>query len=397
MKLTLTCIAALMAASPAFAQDLCGGSGTGGQWIGGTQTASDITTSDAHREQLALVLGAAPYVGLFTLSDTTSVRIEAAGRGAGDPLIEVFDAAGGIVASDDDSGGGGAARSELDLDAGTYCVAMKSYEDNPMSAFMRIGRTDQEALTPGNAEAVEGDAATTGDCATARPFGDLGTIQSASVDDAGFWSFTLATPTAITITAQNEAADPTIALFDADNVELASNDDSNGLNSMIEQASPLAAGDYCISVGAINDTSLPIDLSISVYDPDAALAALYLSGEASPPLDGSVDITNLGVLQTRMRHDLQIGAQTSWFTIDAPQGGLLLLEAIAASEGGDPWMVLYDDLGRKIAVNDDSADGLNSQITTRAQPGKFVIGVKQLGDNPQGFVRLVFERYVPAQ
>ena len=32
-----------------------------------------------------------PMCRCLALSDTTEVRIEAAGRGAGDPLIEIFD------------------------------------------------------------------------------------------------------------------------------------------------------------------------------------------------------------------------------------------------------------------------------------------------------------------
>lgn len=395
MELTLTCIAALMIASPGLAQDLCGGSGTGGQWIGGTQDASDISTADAHREQLALVLGETPYVGLFSLSAATPVRIEAAGRGAGDPLIEIFDADGGIVASDDDSGGNGAARSELDLPAGTYCVSMKSYEDTPMSAFMRIGRQDQDALTPGSSE--NQTSPSTGSCAEARPFGDLGSTQSVPVDENGFWSLTLDAPTALTITATNDDADPTLTLLGPDNAEIATNDDHDGLNARIEQSSPLPAGDYCINVGAINDSSLPIDLTIAAYDPVAALAALYARGEASPPLDGSVDVTDLGPLQARMRQDLQLGPDTSWFTVDVPESSLLLIEAIAAGDDSDPWLVIFDDLGRQVAVNDDSGDSLNSMIAARVQAGKYVIGTKQVGDNVQGFVRLVLEQYVPAE
>ncbi|MCO4848627.1 MAG: ABC transporter substrate-binding protein [Yoonia sp.] len=395
MKMSLTCIAALMIASPALAQDLCGGSGAGGQWIGGTEDASDISTADAHREQLALVLGGTPYVGLFSLSAPTPVRIEAAGRGAGDPLIEIFDANGGIVASDDDSGGGGAARSELDLPIGTYCVTMKSYEDAPMSAFMRIGRQDQDALTPGTTGGPTSNA--TGSCADARPFGDLGTTQSASVEENGFWSFTLDTPTALTIAATNEDADPTIALFDGTETEIASNDDHDGLNARIERSAPLPAGDYCVSVGAINDSSLPIDLTIDAYDPVAALAALYARGEASPPLDGSVDVIDLGSLQARMRKDLQLGPDTSWFTVDIPESSLLLIEAVSAGGDGDPWLVVFDDLGRQIAVNDDAGNSLNSMITTRVQAGQYVVGAKQVGDSVQGFVRLVLERYVPAE
>ena len=396
MKQSLFTIAVMTLGTPLLAQDICGGEGTGGQWIGGTEAASDIAAADAYREQMALVLGETPYVGLFTLSAPTAVRIEAAGRGAGDPLIEVFDAAGGIVTSDDDSGGGGAARSELGLETGTYCVAMKSYDNAPMSAFMRIGRSEHDALTPGS-DTTSTPATTSGTCADARAFGDLGTTQSVSVDETGFWSFTLSEPTALTITATNSDADPTITLFDATETTIAENDDFDGLDSRIEQTDPLPAGDYCLSVGAINDTALPIDIAIGAYDPEAALALLFDKGEAAPPLDGRIPFTALGTLDKRMRNDIQVGQTAQWYTVDIPQNGLVLIEAIAAGDNGDPWLVLYDDFGRQIGMNDDAGDTLNSLLTARVQTGTYLVGVKQVGDSAQGFIRLLMERYVPAQ
>jgi len=93
--------ATLALGTPVFAQQTCGFSN--GEWIGGSETASDLTTADAHQEQMALVLGGNEYVGLFSLSDTTDIRLEAEGRGAGDPLLELFEASGNIVLSDDET------------------------------------------------------------------------------------------------------------------------------------------------------------------------------------------------------------------------------------------------------------------------------------------------------
>ena len=397
-KLILSSTAILLAlAAPVAAQDLCAGAGAGGQWIGGTEAASDISTAEAYREQMALVLGGNAYVALFAVSEPTEIRIEAAGRGSGDPLIEVFDGAGSIIASDDDSGGGGAARAEMTLQPGSYCVNMKSFENAPMTAFMRIGRQDHEPLTDGmSADGGGSGAGPTSDCTNARPFGDLGTSNTASVDEVTHWSFTLTEPTGITVTANNDSADPTIALYDAEANTIAENDDFDGLNSRITQPDPLPAGDYCIGVGALNDTSLPIAVTISVYDAAAELAALYARGEAAPPLDGSVEVTDLGEAANRARQDVQVGNDVAWFSVDVTEPSLLLIEAIAAGEGGDPWLVLYDDLGRKVSENDDGHDGLNSMITARVLAGTYIIGVRQVGE-AQGFVRLVMERYVPAQ
>lgn len=393
-RTTISTTALLLAlGSPLAAQDLCGGSGSGGQWIGGSEDASDIATAEAYQEQMALVLGGNAYVGLFSLSAPTEVRIEAAGRGGGDPLIEVFDAAGGIVASDDDSGGGGAARSEVSLEAGTYCINMKPYDSGPMTAFLRVGRMDQEPLTDGSSTSDEGSSPSN-DCSAATPMTAMGEVNSASVDDTSHWSFTLTEPTAITITANSDGADPTIALYDSNGTTLAENDDFDGLNSRITQSNPLPAGDYCIGMGALSDTSVAIATTVTVYDAAAELAALYARGEAAPPLDGSVAVTPLGEVTSRSRQDVQVGNEVVWYSMEIKESSLVLIEAIAASENGDPWLVIYDDLGRKVGENDDN-DGLNSLLTARVQPGTYIFGVKQVGDS-QGFVRLLVERYIPA-
>ena len=109
LKLTATAALMLGVASPAFAQDnLCGGAGSGGIWIGDDAANSDLSVADNYREQMALVLGGNEYVSIFSLSEPTSVRVEAEGRGSGDPIIDLLDSDGGVILSDDDSGGNAA-------------------------------------------------------------------------------------------------------------------------------------------------------------------------------------------------------------------------------------------------------------------------------------------------
>jgi len=47
-----------LSAAPAMAQnaDMCGGIGENGQWLGGDEASSDISTSPSYIEQMALVL-----------------------------------------------------------------------------------------------------------------------------------------------------------------------------------------------------------------------------------------------------------------------------------------------------------------------------------------------------
>ena len=397
----------LLAAAPALAQDAaCAGQGDGGQWIGGSEAGSDIATATSHKEQMALVLSGNSHVSLFTLSAPADVRIEAAGRGNGDPTMDLYGPDGTLILSDDDSGGNGAARAEPSLDPGTYCVNLQSYDNSPMTAFVRIGLTSHEALTAGMDEASDSDDDTTetagdsggeGSCETALALGPLsGSLTNiSSAGSAPYIAFTLSAPTAISITAENEEADPTIVLYDGSGEYISENDDFDGLNSRIDETDPLPAGDYCVEVGALSDSGVPITVSITEYDPEAALAGLYKRGEAAPPLNGPVPIQDLGALTNRQRIDAQVGGDAVWYAITMPESGLLLIEAIAAGEGGDPWLALFDDFGRQLALNDDSGEGLDSLVTARVNAGTYLVAVKQVAD-AQGFVRVIFERFIPA-
>lgn len=383
-------------ATPAFAQEgACGTAGTGGAWIGGDEASSDVATAETYLEQMALVLGGGEYVSLFSLSEGADVRIEAQGRGAGDPIIDVLDSSGSAILSDDDSGGNGAARAETYLEAGTYCMSLRSYEGGPMTAFVRISKDEYEPLTDGIAETLANRDGATGSCSSAVPMGTVGDSVSAPVNETPFWSFTLDAATAVSITAQNETADPVLTLYDADENHIADNDDFDGLNSRIDIAEPLAAGTYCIGLEALNDGDVPITVSLNTYDPAAANLALVAQGQAAPPLDGSVVVTELGPLESRMRHDVQATEAAVWFSTEISAPGLMLVEAIGTGET-DPWIVIFDDLGREIGVNDDHGDGLDSLLTVRVSPGSYLIGVRQIAETP-GLVRLLLERYVRAQ
>jgi len=390
-------MAALMVgvAGHAAAQGMCGGAGDGGQWIGGDPAGSDIALVDNYQEQMALVLGGNEYVSLFSLSEGAEVRIEAEGRGAGDPVMDLLDASGGIVLSDDDSGGNAAARAETFLDAGDYCMSLRSYDGGPMTAFVRIGRVEHDPLTLGLNTDTDNGGEAVGDCALATPLGPLGSSGVGSLADHPYWSFTLDAPAPVTITAENEDADPVVTLYGPGDEYIAENDDHIGLNSRLDVAEPLAAGTYCIAMDALSDDTAPMTVSVTEYDPEAALAALFDTGEASPPLDGSHPVTDLGALQDRIREDVQATETVTWFSVTVDDPGLLVAEAIGATDI-DPWLTVYDDLGRLIGQNDDHAEGLDSFVAARVDRGTYIVGVSHYGSNT-GLVRLLLERWVQPQ
>lgn len=416
MKLTLGAALLVGSALPALAQEgLCGGVGVNGQWIGGEEATSDIVTSPDYLEQMALVLMNNEYVANFTLSAPLDLRLEAEGRGVGDPVIDIRDAAGTIVASDDDSGGNSASRYEGYFEAGTYCLSLRSYDGAPMTGFVRVGRLEHEALTDG-LPAVTDDplfdplfdpmAGGVCDLSLATYLGDGNPVDAmlteggaggtASVNEVPYWAFVLADYAAITVTAENESADPFVTLYDEFGNYLAENDDYNGLNSQLDITYELSPGTYCIAMSALTDTALPITVNVTGYDATAALMGMYDRGEASPPLDGSYPVTMLGAVGNRFRTDISTDTIATWFAFDMAEPGLIVLESITNGMG-DTTLTLFDDLGRQIAYNDDANDSLDSMLVARVMPGTYVVAVRQLSNESPTMTRMLFETYVRAE
>ena len=393
-RLPLAAAICVGSAGASFAQEYCAGIGSSGQWIGGTEAFSDLTTSPDYAEQMALVMGENEYIALFSLSDTTPTRIEAEGRGSGDPMIEIYDSAGYLVATDDDSGGGVSARSEITLDSGTYCVALRSYDSAPMTAFVRVGRQEHEPLTDGY---VPGNDTGSGACFGPLPNDELvdELPSTATIGDINAYRFTLAEPRALTLTATNTAADPYITLYDGNGNYIDENDDWDDLNSRIEITYPLDAGDYCVEVDALSDASQPITVTLETLTEEEAMRAMYDRGEAAPPLDGSYPVTDLGQLQNRQRVDLQNGTTVTWYSLDIPEGGAIVVEAVSLNGMGDPYLILFDDFGREVAYNDDTNE-LDPVLAARVSAGTYTLGVGEYNDGTSP-VRMILERFIPAK
>lgn len=390
-----------ISAAPALAQTgLCAGLGDGGQWVGGSEATSDISTLPAPLDATVLVLAGNDYVSLFRLSQPADIRVEAMATGLGDSVIELFDNSGTSLVYDDDGGGGTDSRAELPLPAGTYCLQVSTFAGGPLTGTVRVGLQGHEPLTvgipPSGADGCDpetpalrlGDGPIDGQLAA-------GLSATNSVVDQPFYRFTLGAPAQLTLTAQNEDADPYLYLYDAAGVQLAENDDSFGLNSQIDMTQALPAGDYCIGVRALSDPDLPITVTVSGYDEAGAMTGMFDTAEAAPPLDGAHPITDLGVVQTRVRADVSVSNAAVWHKIDVSESGLLLIEAVGVGNP-DPTLTVFDDFGRQLAYNDDSGTGFDSLVALPVTPGTYLVAVRQLGTEP-GTIRLGVQRYVPAQ
>ena len=399
----------MFTAAPLAAQPFCGGVGDQGIWIGGEEARSDISAADAAQEQLALVLGGNDYISLFSLSAPTDVRLEAEGRGSGDPVIELFGPGGSVLGGDDDGGGGLSSRLETSLDAGTYCLRLSSYDAVPMTGAVRIGRLDHEPLTEGMADdggmTSDGSMSATaaGSCAAALPLADgpvegllAGGVRAENpIAAVSHYSFVLGQPSTLAITAENPAADPVLTLMDVNGQFIEENDDFDGLNSRIEMSRPLDAGTYCLGLRALSDASEPVTVSLLAFDAGEAQIRAYDRVESVPPLDGSYPVTPLGEVATRLRADAVGSDAATWYSLEVAEGGLMLIEGIGSGDA-DPVVALFDDLGREVGRDDDGGDGLDSLLAARVLPGTYLLAVSDLSASGDA-IRVSLERYVPAR
>lgn len=392
----------------------CGGIGVNGQWMGGTADASDIATSTDPLTLTGLPIALdGNTVGFFSVSELMDVRVEAQPVDGGDSVIELYAEDGSLVVTDDDSGGGWASRAETSLQPGNYCLMTRGYGGGNLVTDVRAGRLEHETITQGLSGGffggtdgyfvgidpctAETEATPLGTGPLDAQLGEGGGISVANtINGVPYYRFTLASPQALSITAENQSADPYIYVFDGTGALLAENDDYQSLNSRIDFTAPLLPGDYCIGMRALGNPDAPVTVSVTGYDAAAALAELYDRGDAAPPMDGSYPITDLGVLPGRTVRDVPVaGGQATWFAFEVDQQGAIVIDAVEVTDS-DPVIVLYNDLGQEIAFNDDHGGTLNSQITAQVPAGRYLLAVRQYFQDYNGIIRLATQRFVPA-
>lgn len=388
------------------ADGMCGLTSPQRAWAGGDSATSDPGQSATALDVVGSVSGVTPSITVFNLASPGRIRIEAMAQGlTGDTVVNLYDAAGIYLEGDDDSGGALSSRIETDLGSGTYCVETSGFGGEVLDATVRIGSIDLNhvAMTQGVVDVAsvacgpDTEAVMLGAGALGAGLSSAPAAATASVSGVPFYRFSLSEPMAVTLTATNEEADPLIRLFDNTGEQLAENDDFDGLNSRIDMSEPLAIGTYCVGLSALGEMTAPVTLTLSAYDEATYLTSLYDSGTASPPLDGTYPVEDLGIVETRLRGDIRVSGAATWVTFEVNETGVVVIDAVAVTDGADPLIRLFDDFGRQVGENDDFGGDLNSQLITKVSPGQYMLAVTDINDQSPQRIRIAVERYVAAR
>ncbi len=412
------CIVGLLCAAifglPAIAQENeCGVAAAGASWMGGAAATSDIAVADA---PLTLTGQTSPAGGqtthLFSLSRAMEIRVEAAPQNDGDTVLTLYNGAGDLIVTDDDSGGDLAARAELSLGPGVYCLVVRGFANQPVTADIQVSHLNMAALTVGLAggfTGTEGMPPFVGvqPCVAATPAIPIvqggaiidDTLQTPvtatnTVTDAPYYRFILTAQRPVSIRAENPGADPYIYLFDADGNLIAENDDYNSLNSRIDISDPpLTAGTYCVGMRALSNPDVPVTLTIRAFDTAAATAELYAQADAAP-IDGGYPVTDIGPLPSTFTRNLDVrGDRAVFLAFTVTEQRELLINADEVKDS-DPWIRLFDEQGNLVAENDDANGTLNSQIAQRLNQGRYYLGVRQYSTAYDGTIRISIQKFI---
>lgn len=367
-----------------------------GRWVGADAAQSDVATADAPFDVTTFVpVGGGAAVSQFTLSAPAQIRYEAKGSFGGDPIAWLYDAAGNEVSMNDDGAVDFAVRAETDLTPGDYCLKVADVNNGLLPVEIRIGRSDQEALTESVDQATYAGGSR---CENAEESLEISLDAGSYAEsfpvgrDVGLW-FDLAEPRSLTIEAIGQGNDPLLYLEDADGNYISENDDSDGLDARIDLYAPLQPGRYCAVVSTYEEDGSIVDVSIQTLDEQEAMINQIRSGAMSPLAGSDYPMIDLGVLNGRIVRDINIQNDYGWFSLDVEIPSLVRIDALIV-DGSDPTMVLFDDAGRELARNDDWDGGdFSSRVLEELMPGTYMVGVSSVNGASERS-RLVVDQFV---
>ena len=161
------------------------------------------------------------------------------------------------------------------------------------------------------------------------------------------YTFTLEEPTTVRITMESIPIDTYLELYQ-ENILLESNDDSNGLNSMIQRT--LSSGTYVIHASTYSGGVGPYTLALMELQPVTV---------AIEPI--SIGDTIMATLEDSDPQSITRGVFSDVYTFDGQAGQGVTIRM--SSEPIDCYLLVFDPNGERVAENDDSNETLNAQVS----------------------------------
>lgn len=339
-------------------------------WIGNSREAFDLPNSqEPFQERLT---GQESRMRAFHLNSPQSLRLEARSNNNGDPSLRLLNAEGAEIEANDDLPRTLNAGIEADLPEGDYCLVLNDLSEN-MDVTLQLGRQDQPALIE-SAELQCGpqtpaEMLAQGPLEAALAKGAV--TSQGSAERNRYLRFDLAAPTSLTLSAKGGGQiDAYLALFDENGQQIAANDDADGRDPRMDFVPDLAAGSYCLGVGAMSQGQGMISVSAQHLDVAEHLRRAYARGEL-PPADDSYPVKPLSFKDNSSEVILQ-GSAATWFSFELPDRAVVDIHTLGSVTGADTRLVLFDGKGQLVEDNDDGENSRDARIgPTVLRGGKY--------------------------
>lgn len=400
---TAEATAAAMAAADA-AQAASAGNiaacGSNTLWVGGEAAASQL---DGRAQPWMLDLrGSGPQGRMFRLSEPTEIRLETFTKNSGDPVLNLFDAAGDTVAQSDDASGSYNSQIVTGLEPGDYCIVAEDLR-NRMDLTLLVGLETHDSLLSASDLAC-GPQTQAQDLRDKDLSAYLAQGPYSYHSDAkgnGYVKFTTEGSAPLSLRAvAGDGIDPMMTLFDENGQEIATNNDADGVNARLDFLNGLPQGSYCLGVRAAAPAEGKITLSAQVLDIAAYKRSAYERGELAP-VDGSYPLQPLVFNRPHGEIILQ-GNTVTWLDFALEERSIISLRTLGTPSGADTMLSLFDESGEMLVQVDDTDSSRNAAIAPMVlQKGRYLVALSDRASSsqfgaPLRPVVLVGERFIRA-
>lgn len=369
-------------------------------WVGGDAATSKL---DGRDQPWMLDLRASgPQGRMFTLTDSTTIRLETLTKNNGDPVLQLFDAAGAIVAQSDDAASSYNSQIVTDLEAGEYCVVAEDMR-NRMDLTLMVGLEGHDSLLAANELAcgpqTQAQDLRDKDLALHLAQGPYTYQSDATGNGYVKFSVTQGGPLSLRATA-GDGIDPMITLFDDAGQQIATNNDADGVNARLDFLTGLPSGTYCIGVRSAVPAVGKIALSAQVLDVESYKRSAYERGELAP-LDGSYPLQPL-VFNRQHGEIILQGNTVTWLEFELKERSIIALRTLGTPSGADTMLSLFDESGEMLVQVDDTDSSRNAAISPMIlQKGRYLVSLSDRASSaqfgaPLRPVVLVADRYIRA-